>query len=138
MSINQLYSKKVLDHFFHPRNMGELKDANGVATVGNPVCGDVLRLFIRVDKKNNKEYIKDARFQTLGCAAAISTSSVVTDLIKGKTLEEAKEVTNKKIVEILGWLPKVKIHCSLLAEEAVHKAIEDYLKKREDVPKTTK
>lgn len=125
-----LYSKKVMDHFMHPRNMGEIKDADGVATVGNPVCGDVLRLFIKVDKKNNKEYIKDARFQTLGCAAAISSSSVVTDLIKGKTLEEAKEVTNKKIVEILGWLPKVKIHCSLLAEEAVKKAIENYENKK--------
>lgn len=130
MSLNQLYSKKVLDHFFHPRNMGELKDANGVATVGNPVCGDVMRMFLKIEKKEGKDYVKDAKFQTLGCGAAIATSSIATEMIKGKPLEEAEKLTNKAVMEALDGLPPTKIHCSVLAEEAVKKAIEDYRKKK--------
>jgi len=141
--IQGLYSKKVLDHFFHPRNMGELKGANGVATVGNPVCGDVMRMYIKVkshiskklpggskSKGKSEEIIEDAKFQTLGCGAAIATSSIATEMIKGKPLEEAEKLTNKAVVEALGGLPPAKIHCSVLAEEAVKKAIEDYRKKK--------
>jgi len=134
MSINQLYSKKVLDHFFHPRNMGELPDANGIATVGNKVCGDVMRMFLKIKMKNEKrkkvEYVEDAKFQTLGCGAAIATSSIATEMIKGKPLKEAEKLTNKAVMEALGGLPPAKIHCSVLAEEAVKKAIEDYRKKK--------
>lgn len=134
MSINQLYSEKVLDHFFHPRNMGEMKDANGVATVGNPVCGDVMRMFLKIERESGRageqEIIKDAKFQTLGCGAAIATSSIATEMIKGKPLAEAEKLTNKAVMEALGGLPPAKIHCSVLAEEAVKKAIEDYRKKK--------
>jgi nitrogen fixation protein NifU and related proteins len=136
MGINQLYSKKVLDHFYHPRNTGEMPDANGIATVGNKVCGDVMRMFIKVSKvprvsrgKNEDKYeeiIEDAKFQTLGCGAAIATSSIATEMIKGKSLAEAEKLTNKAVMEALGGLPAAKIHCSVLAEEAVKKAIEDY------------
>lgn len=131
---SQLYSKKVLDHFHHPRNMGEIKNPDGVATVGNPVCGDVMRMFLRVEKREvgsgkNEEYIKDIKFQTLGCGAAIATSSMVTEMVKGKSLKEALKVSNKAVTEALGGLPKNKIHCSVLAEEGVNKAIEDYRKK---------
>ena len=136
MSIQNLYSKKVLDHFFHPRNMGELKDANGVATVGNPVCGDVMRMFLKIAKrktqnaKREEEFVEEAKFQTLGCGAAIATSSIATEMIKGKPLEEAEKLTNKAVMKALDGLPPAKIHCSVLAEEAVKKAIEDYRKKK--------
>lgn len=129
MSLNSLYSKKVLDHFFHPRNMGEMKNPDGAATVGNPQCGDVMRMFIRVGQKRGREIIKDIKFQTLGCAAAISTSSMATELIKGESLDEAVKLTNKVITESLGGLPLIKHHCSVLAEEAIKKAIEDYKNK---------
>ncbi len=129
MSFNQLYSKKVLDHFFHPRNMGEMKDANGVATVGNKVCGDVMRMFLKIGKRGEKEYVEDAKFQTLGCGAAIATSSIATEMIRGKPLKEVEKLTNKAVREALGGLPQAKIHCSVLAEEAVKKAIEDYKSK---------
>ncbi|HUV71721.1 MAG TPA: iron-sulfur cluster assembly scaffold protein [Clostridia bacterium] len=128
-SLKSLYSEKVLEHFQHPRNVGEIKNPDGVGTVGNPVCGDVMRLFIKVGKKNGTEYIKDIKFQTLGCGAAIATSSIATELIKGKPLAEAEELTNKAITEALGGLPSNKIHCSVLAADAVRKAIEDYRKK---------
>jgi len=131
MSMNNLYSEKVMDHFLHPRNMGELPEANGVATVGNKICGDVMRMFIKIEKKEGKEYIKDAKFQTLGCGAAVATSSIATEMIKGKPLSKALKLTNQAIMEALGGLPPVKHHCSVLAAEAVKKAIEDYKHKSE-------
>ena len=126
MDIDQLYSKKVLEHFRNPRNMGEIKDADGTATVGNPVCGDIMRLFIKV--KDNK--IADIKFQTLGCGAAIASSSMLTTMVKGKPLDEAGKITKQAIAEALGGLPPVKIHCSVLAADALKKAIEDYRKKK--------
>lgn len=134
-NITNLYSNKVMDHFLHPRNMGELPEANGVATVGNPQCGDVMRMFLKIKKtegqdgkegQEGQEIIEDAKFQTLGCGAAISTSSMATEMIKGKPLSEALKLTNQAIAEALGGLPPVKYHCSVLAAEAVKKAIEDY------------
>jgi len=121
------YSEQVLDHFAHPRNVGELTDANGVGTVGNPVCGDIMKMYIKVEN----DIIVDVRFQTFGCGAAIATSSISTELIKGKTVEEALQLTNKAVAEALGGLPPVKMHCSLLAEEAVRSAIEDYNNRRQ-------
>jgi len=133
--LDQLYSQKVMDHFYHPRNMGEIKNPDGVATVGNKICGDVMRMFLRVGRKEarsgkREEFIEDIKFQTLGCAAAIATSSMVTEMVKGKPLTEALRVTNKAVAEALGGLPPVKMHCSVLAAEAVKKAIEDYKKKQ--------
>jgi len=131
MSLNQLYSKKVFKHFRNPKNVGEIKKPDGVATVGDPVCGDVLRLFIKVSKKKNgKEFIKEVKFQTLGCAAALATASVLTEMVKGKRLEEVKKVNNEMVVNALGGLPASKIHCSVLAVDALKKAIENYRKKR--------
>lgn len=127
--LTSLYSKEVLDHFYHPRNAGEMENPDGVGTVGNPVCGDVMRLFIKVIKKDGEEVIEDAKFQTLGCGAAIATSSMATEMIKGKPLFEAVSLTNKAIADALGGLPKAKIHCSVLAADAVKKAVEDYKKK---------
>jgi nitrogen fixation protein NifU and related proteins len=124
--ISDLYSKKVMEHFAHPHNMGTIKNASGRGRVGNPVCGDLMELYIKVAKKDNKEIIQDATFQTFGCGAAIATSSILTDLIIGKTINEAKKVSNKVIIESLDGLPQVKHHCSVLAEEALEKAIEDY------------
>lgn len=131
----QLYSKKVLDHFHHPRNMGEIKNPNGMATVGNVVCGDVMRMYIKIARRKSQKskrkegYIKDIKFQTLGCGAAIATSSMVTEMVKGKSLEEALKVSNKTVTEALGGLPAHKIHCSVLAAQALRKAIEDYRNK---------
>ncbi len=122
------YSNKVMDHFKTPRNVGEIEDADGVGHVGNPVCGDIMELYIKV--KDN--VIDDAKFKTFGCGAAIATSSMVTELIKGKTVEDAEKVSNKAVAEALGGLPKVKMHCSVLAEEALEKAIKDYRKKLND------
>ena len=119
------YSEKVMEHFANPHNVGEIKNPDGVGNVGNPVCGDIMRLYIKV--KNNK--IVDARFKTFGCGAAIATSSMVTDLVKGKTIKEALKVTNKTVAEALGGLPPIKIHCSVLAEDALRAAIDDYRKK---------
>ena len=119
------YSKKVLCHFRNPNNVGKIKNADGVGEVGNIVCGDVMRLYIKV--KN--EVIKDVKFETYGCAAAVATSSVITDLVKGKTIEEALKMDKEKIIKSLGYLPPAKIHCSLLSVEALRKAIEDYRKK---------
>jgi len=116
------YSQKVMEHFMNPHNLGELPDANGVGTVGNPVCGDVMKIFLKIE--NNR--IVDARFKTFGCGAAIATSSMVTDLVKGKTIEEALAVTNRTVAEALDGLPLIKMHCSVLAEEGVQAAIEDY------------
>ncbi|MFH1621796.1 MAG: Fe-S cluster assembly scaffold protein NifU [Candidatus Omnitrophota bacterium] len=124
---NIQYSQKVLEHFSNPHNVGEIKDADGVGNVGNPICGDVMKLYVKI--KDGK--IIDAKFKTFGCGAAIATSSMVTDLVKGKTIEEALQISNKAVAEALGGLPKVKMHCSVLAEEALRSAIEDYKKKQE-------
>jgi len=117
-----MYNEKVMDHFSNPRNAGELEGADGVGQVGNPICGDVLRLAIKV--KDGR--IEEARFMTFGCGAAIATSSVLTEMVKGMPLEEAMEVTNRMVADALGGLPPVKMHCSNLAADALHKAIEDY------------
>ncbi len=119
------YSEKVMDHFLHPRNVGEIPDASGVGNVGNPVCGDVMRMYIKVE--NN--VIVDAKFKTFGCGAAISTSSIMTEMVKGKTIEEALQISNKAVAEALGGLPPVKLHCSVLAEQAFRAALTDYYKK---------
>ncbi|MGI6296739.1 MAG: Fe-S cluster assembly scaffold protein NifU [Armatimonadota bacterium] len=119
------YSTKVMEHFASPHNVGELEDADGVGKVGNPVCGDIMNMYIKV--KDN--VITDVKFKTFGCGAAIATSSMATDLIKGKTIDEALDLTNAMVAEALGGLPKVKMHCSVLAEQAVRNAIDDYLKK---------
>lgn len=124
------YSKKVMDHIRNPRNLGEIKNPDGVGTEGNPVCGDVMRLFIKVGKKKDKEYIKDIKFQTLGCGAAIASSSVLTTMVKGKPLKEVKKISRKAIADELGGLPSAKIHCSVLAGDALRKAIEDYRRKK--------
>lgn len=117
-----MYSQKVMDHFSNPRNVGELSDANGIGEVGNPTCGDIMKMYIKVENGR----IADIRFKTFGCGAAIATSSMVTEMVKGKTLEEALAVTNKEVAEELGGLPAPKLHCSNLAADALHKAIEDY------------
>jgi len=111
----------------HPRNVGEIPDADGIGNVGNPVCGDIMRLYIKVESGR----ITDVKFKTFGCGAAISTSSMVTEMVKGKTIEEALEISNKAVAEALGGLPPIKMHCSVLAEEALKSAIEDYRKKQQ-------
>lgn len=127
----QKYSKKVLEHFTKPHNQGKMKNADGVGTVGNPKCGDIMRLYIKVKKdKQGQEIIKDVKFETLGCGAAISTSSMATDLAKGKTIDEALEITNKSVAEELGGLPTAKMHCSNLAADALHAAIKNYKAKK--------
>ena len=117
------YSEKVMEHFRNPRNVGEIENPSGRGKVGNPVCGDIMEIYIKVDEN---EVITDAKFKTFGCGAAIASSSILTELIKGKTVEEAKKISNKAVIEALGGLPKVKMHCSVLAEEALEKAITDY------------
>lgn len=117
-----MYNEKVMDHFSNPRNVGEIPSADGVGQVGNPVCGDIMKIFIKV--KNN--IIEDIKFKTFGCGAAIATSSMVTEMVKGKSLEEALKISNKAVAEALGGLPPVKMHCSNLAADALHAAIEDY------------
>lgn len=119
------YSQKVIEHFTNPRNLGEIKDADGVGEVGNAKCGDLMQLYIKV----RDEHIEDAKFKTFGCCAAIATSSMITEMIKGKPLSELKEVTNKAVAEALGGLPKIKLHCSVLAEDALKAALEDYQRK---------
>lgn len=124
-----LYSKVVLKHMKKPQNIGEMKNADGVATVGNPVCGDVMRFYIKVGKDKQEEYIKDIKFQTLGCGAAIASSSILTTLAKGKTLKEAGKINKQTLIKALGGLPTIKIHCSVLADEGLRLAIQDYNKK---------
>ncbi|MFQ6050979.1 MAG: Fe-S cluster assembly scaffold protein NifU [Candidatus Hydrothermarchaeota archaeon] len=121
-----MYSEKVMEHFRNPRNVGVIPDADGVGTVGNPVCGDLMSVYIKVE--NN--ILKDVKFQTFGCGAAIATSSMITELAKGKTIDEALKITKKDVAEALEGLPPVKMHCSNLAADALHAAIEDYKKKR--------
>lgn len=120
------YSDKVMDHFMNPRNMGEIEDANGVGEVGNPACGDVMKLFFKIDENG---IIQDVKFKTFGCGAAIASSSMATELLKGKTVEEVLELTNAAIVEALDGLPPAKIHCSVMAEEAIEAALKDYYKR---------
>jgi nitrogen fixation protein NifU and related proteins len=121
------YSKKVLEYFMRPHNQGKIKNADGVGIVGNPVCGDIMRIYIKVGKNKKKENIvKDIKFETLGCGAAIATSSMVTDLAKGKTLKEAMEITRKNVADKLEGLPPTKMHCSNLAADALHEAIKNY------------
>ena len=122
-----MYSEKVMDHFQHPRNVGEIEDASGVGTVGNAKCGDIMRMFLDIDDETH--IIKECKFKTFGCGAAVATSSMATELVKGKTVQEALEVTNKAVMEALDGLPPVKVHCSLLAEEAIHAALWDYAEK---------
>ena len=121
------YSEKVLDHFQHPRNVGEIEDASGVGTVGNAKCGDIMQMFLKI---NDEEVIEDVKLKTFGCGAAIATSSMATEMIKGKPLAEAEQLTNEAVVEALEGLPPVKIHCSVLAQEAVQAAIADYRAKK--------
>ena len=121
------YSEKVMDHFQHPRNVGEIENASGVGTVGNAKCGDIMRIFLDIDDETH--IIKDCKFKTFGCGAAVATSSMATELVKGKTVQEAMQVTNKAVMEALDGLPPVKVHCSLLAEEAIHAALWDYAQK---------
>ena len=121
------YSEKVMDHFAHPRNVGEIEDANGVGTVGNAKCGDIMKMYLKVDEN---EIITDVKFKTFGCGAAIATSSMATEMIKGKSINDALSLTNKAVIEALGGLPAVKVHCSVLAEEAVKSAIGDYYKRK--------
>jgi len=123
---NIQYSEKVMQHFMNPHNVGEIADADGIGNVGNPVCGDIMRLYIKV----KDGIITDAKFKTFGCGAAIATSSMVTDLVKGKRIQEALDISNKTVAEALGGLPKIKLHCSVLAEQALRSAIEDYYSKQ--------
>lgn len=122
---NVAYTKKMMAHFANPHNMGQLEHPDGIGKAGNPVCGDVMHLHIRVEKGR----ITDIKFQTLGCASAIATSSMVTDLAKGKTIDEALKITNSQVASELGGLPPIKMHCSVLAEQALHAAIDDYMKR---------
>lgn len=122
-----MYSEKVMDHFQNPRNVGEIENASGVGTVGNAKCGDIMRIFLDIDEKG---VIRGAKFKTFGCGAAVATSSMATELVKGKTVEEALHVTNQAVMEALDGLPPVKVHCSLLAEEAIHAALWDYAEKQ--------
>lgn len=117
-----IYSEKVMDHFTNPRNVGEIVDANGIGEVGNPKCGDIMKIYLKIED----DIVKDVKFKTFGCGSAIASSSMATELIKGKSVEEAWTLTNKAVAEALDGLPPVKMHCSVLAEEAIHKAINDY------------
>ena len=121
-----MYSEKVMEHFEHPRKVGEIAGASGTGTVGNAKCGDIMKMDIKVEN----DIITDVKFKTFGCCAAIATSSMATEMVKGKTVEEALQLTNKAVAEALDGLPPVKMHCSLLAEQAIHAAVEDYQKKQ--------
>ena len=125
------YSEKVMDHFMNPRNMGEIEDANGVGEVGNPACGDVMKIFLKI---NDDSVVEDVKFKTFGCGAAIASSSMATELMIGKTIDELLQLTNDAIVEALGGLPPAKIHCSVMAEEAIEEALKDYFKSKGEDP----
>lgn len=125
-----MYSEKVMDHFEHPRNMGEIENASGMGTVGNAKCGDIMRIYLDIDENR---VIRDVKFKTFGCGAAVATSSMATELVKGKTVTDALQITNKAVMEALDGLPPVKVHCSLLAEEAIHAALWDYAQKNQIV-----
>ena len=121
-----VYSDEVMDHFTNPRNVGEIENASGVGTVGNAKCGDIMRIFLDIDEDH---VIRDVKFKTFGCGAAVASSSMATEMVKGKTIEEALQITNKAVTMALGGLPQVKLHCSLLAEQAIHAALWDYAEK---------
>lgn len=121
-----MYTEKVMDHFEHPRNVGEIENASGMGTVGNAKCGDIMRIYLDIDEK---QIIRDVKFKTFGCGAAVATSSMATEMVKGRSVQDAMEVTNKAVCEALDGLPPVKVHCSLLAEEAIHAALWDYANK---------
>ncbi|MGI6092208.1 MAG: Fe-S cluster assembly scaffold protein NifU [Veillonellaceae bacterium] len=121
-----MYTEKVMDHFTNPRNVGEISDADGVGEVGNAKCGDIMRIYLKVED----DIIKDVKFKTFGCGAAIATSSMVTELVMGKTLDEALKISNQAVAEALGGLPPAKMHCSNLAADALHEAIKDYIEKK--------
>ncbi|NTU66650.1 MAG: iron-sulfur cluster assembly scaffold protein [Candidatus Moranbacteria bacterium] len=126
-----MYSRKVIEHFTRPHNQGVIKNPSGTGMVGNPVCGDLMKIYIKVKKdKTAGEFISDIKFETLGCASAIATSSMVTDMAKGKTIDEAMKISRDSVAESLGGLPPIKMHCSNLASDALHAAIEDYRKKK--------
>ena len=120
-----MYSEKVMDHFQHPRNMGEIEDASGVGTVGNAKCGDIMRIYLKI---NDDGVITDAKFNTFGCASAIASSSMATEMVKGRTIAEARKLTNQEVVDALDGLPAQKIHCSVLADEAINAALDNYEK----------
>lgn len=126
MAENLPYSEKVMDHFMRPRNVGEIPDASGIGSVGNPICGDIMKMYLKIED----DIIVDAKFKTFGCGAAIATSSIVTEMVKGKSIEEALKISNKAVAEALGGLPAVKMHCSVLAEEALRSALKDYYQKQ--------
>jgi len=128
---NTQYSEKVMEHFKNPHNVGEIPDADGIGDVGNPVCGDIMRLYIKV----KDGLITDAKFKTFGCGAAIATSSMITDIVKGKSVEDALKISNRAVAEALGGLPAIKMHCSVLAEQALKSAIDDYMKKHNKTKK---
>jgi nitrogen fixation NifU-like protein len=122
-----LYNETVMDHFMNPRNVGTIENADGVGETGNPSCGDVMKMYLKIDKNSNgDEVIEDIKFQTFGCGAAVASSSMTTELVKGKTLKEAEELTSKEVAEELGGLPPIKMHCSNLGAQALHAAIKDY------------
>ena len=121
-----MYTEKVMDHFEHPRNVGEMENPSGMGTVGNAKCGDIMRMYLDIDEN---QIIRDVKFKTFGCGAAVATSSMATELVKGKSIQEAMKITNKAVMEALDGLPPVKVHCSLLAEEAIHAALSDYAQK---------
>lgn len=122
-----MYNEKVIDYFMHPRNSGKLDDANAIGEVGNPTCGDVMKIYLKV---NDKQVIEDIKFETFGCAAAIATSSMVTEMAKGKTIDEALKISNKDVAEALGGLPAIKLHCSLLAQQGIEAAVADYFMRK--------
>lgn len=125
------YSEKVMDHFMNPRNVGEIADASGIGTVGNPVCGDIMKMYLKIEG----QIITDVKFKTFGCGAAVATSSMVTEMVKGKSIDEALKITNLAVAEALGGLPAIKMHCSVLAEEALRSALKDYyVKQGKEVP----
>jgi len=121
-----MYTDKVVDHYSNPRNVGEIDNADGIGEVGNPVCGDIMKIYLKIEN----DVIVDVKFKTFGCGAAIATSSVSTEMIKGRTVEEALKLTNKEVVQALDGLPAIKLHCSILAEEAIREAIADYYRKK--------
>jgi nitrogen fixation NifU-like protein len=127
-----MYSEKVMEHFMNPRNVGEIKDADGEGTVGNPVCGDMMTFYIKV----NGDTLDDVKFKTFGCGAAIAVSSMISEMAKGRTIEEALKITNKDVADELGGLPSNKMHCSNLGADALHKAIENYFSKKKAVPES--
>ncbi|MEI6266446.1 MAG: Fe-S cluster assembly scaffold protein NifU [bacterium] len=125
-----LYTKEVMDHFTNPRNVGTIDDANGVGETGNPTCGDIMKIYLKIEDVKGKEIIKDVKFQTFGCGAAVATSSRITEMVMGKTVDEAEKITNEAVAASLGGLPQVKMHCSNLAANALKEAIKDYRSKK--------